>query len=273
MSRCSSRLCSAVSSNGSLGLAILGEWHRLAVFVKSFLRHYTSDAIVIPDEARGHVLSSFPMSVRLANVLDSRKIRLLGELNGLTYGQIRNYRNCGRKTLDELRALVGMICAGKLITPTDIIGIPSSSPAQVGCTFLPEEANKINVSDLPLPRPSKETLAEFMAKVPPVLCRALAVVHSVPGVTSCGSPTRLKTMDELVRDCGGLSRRTIERLVWKPTWDNVNVGVASKFIEGCGVDIFHQSFSHYFIEKCWDRDLPHLSESHRQRLKKVLGLE
>jgi hypothetical protein len=123
-----------------------------------------------------------------------------------------------------------------------------------------------------MPEPSKETLAEFMAQIPPALCHALAVKRSPRVKVGRGRRSKLKTVDEIVA-VSGLSRRTVTRLCWMPSWDRVDIGVASRFIQGCGVDIFHQSFRHYFIEKNWDRDLPHLLESHRQRLKKVLGLE
>jgi hypothetical protein len=124
-----------------------------------------------------------------------------------------------------------------------------------------------------MPQPTRETLLEFMAKLPPPLCRAMAISRADGLKAGRGRHNRLKTIDELLADAQGLSRRTIDRLVWKPDWDGVKIGVASRFIQACGVDIFHKSFRRYFVAKYWDQNLPHLSGTHRDRLKKVLGLE
>ena len=80
-------------------------------------------------------------------------------------------------------------------------------------------------------------------------------------------------MDELARGCDGLSRRTIERLVWREDWEGVDVDVASKFIEGCEVDLFSKAFARWFITTLWDKGLPHMSPNDAKRLRKVLEME
>ena len=65
-----------------------------------------NETIVIPQEARGLLLARFPLSVRLTHVLAARNFRLLGELHGLTYFEFSKIRNCGLKTLEEVRQFV-----------------------------------------------------------------------------------------------------------------------------------------------------------------------
>jgi hypothetical protein len=74
-----------------------------------------NEMIVVPQEARGRLLSSFLVSVRLAHVLQFKNFRLLGELHGLTYYEVSKYRNCGRKTVEELRQLVRNVQLGSTV--------------------------------------------------------------------------------------------------------------------------------------------------------------
>jgi hypothetical protein len=48
-------------------------------------KHEFNEMIVIPQEARGRLLSSFSTSVRLAHVFQFKGFRLVGELHGLRY--------------------------------------------------------------------------------------------------------------------------------------------------------------------------------------------
>jgi hypothetical protein len=66
------------------------------------------DQILIPEEVRAQPLSVFPMSVRLANVLERGGFRQLGNLHGLSFGEFRSFRNCGKKTVNELRGIVSI---------------------------------------------------------------------------------------------------------------------------------------------------------------------
>jgi hypothetical protein len=124
---------------------------------------------------------------------------------------------------------------------------------------------------MPLRPPIPEkTLSEFMACVPPVLCRAMPKRVKGKGVCGRGRLAKIKTIVELVKG-SGLSRRTVQRIVWRGDWDGIRVDVASKFIAGCGVNIFSKQEREYFA-KLFDNEMPHLSRSHFNRLKKVMGL-
>lgn len=67
------------------------------------------ETIFIPLEAHGVPLAMFSVSVRLQHVFEFKHFRLIGDLHGLSFSEIRSYRNCGKKTLDELRELVSTI--------------------------------------------------------------------------------------------------------------------------------------------------------------------
>jgi hypothetical protein len=71
-------------------------------------------SIFIPQNARGWPLTQMPISVRLAGVLDSMGVRLIGDLQGVSFDEVQNIRNCGRLTLAELKALVARVQSGDL---------------------------------------------------------------------------------------------------------------------------------------------------------------
>jgi len=70
------------------------------------------EPIFIPSEERGQLIAAFPLSVRLANVLEAANVRLSGDLHGRSFTQIAGVRNCGKKTIDELREIVRSLQIG-----------------------------------------------------------------------------------------------------------------------------------------------------------------
>jgi len=109
-----------------------------------------NDTIVIPQEARGRLLSSFSTSVRLAHVFQFKKFRLLGELHGLTYYEISKYRNCGRKTVEELRQLVRNVQLGSAASDASVDESQYESPSRSDCLFIPPYAREFSPLDLPI---------------------------------------------------------------------------------------------------------------------------
>ena len=73
---------------------------------------WLADRIFIPVSERGRSLRTLTVSVRLSNVVGQKELHLLGDLHGKTYREIGRYRNCGRKTLEELRSIVRRIQLG-----------------------------------------------------------------------------------------------------------------------------------------------------------------
>src|ERR1035441_2893107 len=67
------------------------------------------ETIFIPLEARGTALDTFPVSARLQHVFGVKRFKLASDLHGLPFSEVVEWRNCGKKTLDELRQLVHAI--------------------------------------------------------------------------------------------------------------------------------------------------------------------
>lgn len=64
------------------------------------------DLIRIPVKRRSLALSRLPVSVRLGHVLESAKIKQLGDLHGARYSDFGHLRRCGHTTVRELERLV-----------------------------------------------------------------------------------------------------------------------------------------------------------------------
>ena len=73
---------------------------------------WLANRIFIPISERGRPLRTLAVSVRLSHVFEYAKLKLLGDLHGKSHLEISGYRNCGRKTLEELRNLVREIQLG-----------------------------------------------------------------------------------------------------------------------------------------------------------------
>jgi hypothetical protein len=67
----------------------------------------------VPLGLRDLKVSRLPISVRLEGVLRQMKVRRLGELHGISVEDIRAIRNCGRKTIQEVEALLARAINGE----------------------------------------------------------------------------------------------------------------------------------------------------------------
>ena len=107
----------------------------------------TEDTIFIPTSERGRSIGTVALSVRLRHVLEIRNIRILGDLNGLNYQDIIKYKNCGRKTVIELRELVRELQAG---TTNFTTGPTAVEPINFSIFVVPISARDFLLSELPL---------------------------------------------------------------------------------------------------------------------------
>ena len=122
----------------------------LQVHKSSPFETQTGEGIFIPQEARGQLLSSFSLSMRLRNIFAFKEFRLLGELHGLTYDEVSKYRNCGQKTLKELRELVYNVQKGvTAASPAVDDSFSHSASARVE-VCIPPYACDFSPSDLPI---------------------------------------------------------------------------------------------------------------------------
>jgi len=76
-----------------------------------------SEPFRIPREAHDLKPSELPLSVRLENVLRAMGIDRLGELQGVSVDQFWKERNCGKRTVEELRRLLERVAAGEFQPP------------------------------------------------------------------------------------------------------------------------------------------------------------
>ena len=109
-----------------------------------------SDQILIPEEVRAQPLSVFPMSVRLAHVLELGGFRQLGDLHGLSFGEFLSFRNCGKKTVNELRGIVSMAQQVQQSPDGRLVSTTNNIPVQCGCFFIAAGAQEMSPFVLPL---------------------------------------------------------------------------------------------------------------------------
>ncbi len=112
-----------------------------------------AQTIFIPEEARDTPLATFPLSVRLRHVFAARGIRLAGQLQGKALADFLAFRNCGRKTVTELQALVGTIQRAPRTSASSgefSAAQETSPPVRARALFVPASAQAINPFDLPL---------------------------------------------------------------------------------------------------------------------------
>lgn len=107
-----------------------------------------ADQIFIPTSERGRPVNTFALSVRLGNALEhAGKIRLVGELHGLSFGDIGKWRNCGRKTVTELRELVRQLQSG---SNEVFLFEQQSRQFNMSLLVVPPKACGLKLAELPL---------------------------------------------------------------------------------------------------------------------------
>jgi hypothetical protein len=151
------------------------------------------ETIFIPLEARGTPLATFPASARLQHVFEYKKLKLASDLHGLAFSEFAKWRNCGWKTVAELRALVRAIQHGHPATMS--VGqtgvLPgTTSPVVAGAFRIPASLHNLSVSDLPLSVRLKGTLQRKRVRR---LGDLQGVgVRDLKAIGNCGSKTILE---------------------------------------------------------------------------------
>ena len=163
------------------------------------------ETIFVPQEARGRSLSSFPLSVRLQHVLRLTNLTLVGDLHGRSFSEVSNYRNCGRKTLNELREFVRRI-QGAHYSPTKSLQaglVPEQEPGPVvaGRFFVPAGVRDLKVSRLPISVRLEGVLRQMQV-------RQLGELHGISvedlrAIRNCGRKTIQEVEALLARAING----------------------------------------------------------------------
>ena len=111
------------------------------------------ETVFIPLEARGTALDTFPVSARLQHVFGFKRFKLASDLHGLPFSEVVEWRNCGKKTLDELRQLVHAIQHEHRATAAaghTVVAQGPTPPVVAGAFWVPANLHSLSVSDLPL---------------------------------------------------------------------------------------------------------------------------
>ncbi len=137
-------------------------------------------------------MSGFVLSVRLAHVLEGGNIRLSGDLHGRIYADIARIRNCGKKTIEELREIVRELQLGN-----GIITAAIEPRANINVLVVPPISHTIRLEELPL-SPKLANLLRFCGY------SKLGDLHGVNTkelmlVKNCGRRSILELIDLLRR--------------------------------------------------------------------------
>jgi hypothetical protein len=88
-----------------------------------------SDFISIPAAAYELSPYALPISARLASILQNKDVQRLRDLNGIGFVDLLKIKNCGRKTLRELRNLLKRVETGEFQPPAESFSPPALADA------------------------------------------------------------------------------------------------------------------------------------------------
>lgn len=110
------------------------------------------------------------------------------------------------------------------------------------------------------------TLLEWMNRVPPWKCRAMAVRKD-----RSRKATVKITIPELVR-LSGIPARSFTKLSYRKDWAGVNIDVASRFAYACGVNVLAKKPESRFIERNFKPGLPYFNKRQRKAFDRAAKL-
>ena len=149
----------------------------------------TVESIFIPQGARGQLISNFPVSVRLQHIFEYKRFRFLGDIQGISYAEFSKFRNCGKKTVAELRELVRTI---QRTQPDAQLGAASQSNS---APFVPLVGDSLfvpaSVRDLKFGLPISVRLEGVMGRKRLIQLGDLhgISVNELKGIGNCGKAT------------------------------------------------------------------------------------
>jgi len=109
------------------------------------------ETVFIPRKARDTLLGFFAVSVRLRHFFEHNGFRSLNDLHGREFSDFPKYRNCGVKTIAEIRDFVHAVRASRAIRAAVPIapGQQSPEPAPNAVLVVPASAREVPLADLP----------------------------------------------------------------------------------------------------------------------------
>jgi hypothetical protein len=178
----------------------------------------SDERIFIPQEARGRPISSLQLSARLRNIFRWKSFCILGDLQGIAYAEFAKFRNCGQKTVTELRELVRMIQRVPPIPHAGNVSQESAEPfaALVGdCLKVPASVRDLNFIDLPV----SVRLSKILAKRKATRLGDLneVTIGELKAIRNCGQTTISEVVNLIEKAAsGGFTSRMDPNVAWSP---------------------------------------------------------
>jgi hypothetical protein len=97
----------------------------------------------IPESVRQLKLDQLPITTRLANVARSIGVRTLGDLNGRSSSELLQYKDCGLRTLGEVRRLLERVISAEF-NEAQIRQLPESTAVVELLTLLEQGIAKLS---------------------------------------------------------------------------------------------------------------------------------
>ncbi len=107
-----------------------------------------SETIYIPRSIREWTVADLEVSIRLWNVLESFGCRTLGDLQGKSYKEIYLAKNCGRKTILELKHLIDEFLSDEDLRELSALATARNAAETL---YIPQEARGLPLAACPMP--------------------------------------------------------------------------------------------------------------------------
>ena len=155
-----------------------------------------SETIFIPQSVREWATADLPVSVRLWNVLQKHGYRTLGDLHGGSYKEISLTKNCGRKTVVELKEFIADHLSDD---DTQELSIFLERKRIAETLYIPQEVRGLPLAAFPIPTRLSNVLRDLDFRLVGDLHGFS--VKSLKGVPNCGSHTvsELQTFIEKIQ--------------------------------------------------------------------------
>jgi DNA-directed RNA polymerase alpha subunit len=165
------------------------------------------EKITVPEEIAKEPITALPLSVRLENVLNALNINFFGEIDGMSYVDFQATRNCGAKTVSELREILESARKGQL---------EFHYPKKIN---VPQEITDLPVKALPLSVRLTNVLESLNIKV-------FGELNEMPfsdfqAIQNCGAKTVSELRELLERVRSGEFSDYVERFKTKKLVDKV----------------------------------------------------
>lgn len=162
-----------------------------------------SETIFIPQSVREWATTDLPVSIRLWNVLQKLGYRTLDDLHGKSYKEICLARNCGRKTVVELKDFIANHLSNdnfqELANFIETKKTTETKKQRAEILYIPQEVRGLPLAAFPMPTRLTNIVRHFGF-------RLVGDLHGFPikklrNIRNCGSHTvlELKTFVEKVQ--------------------------------------------------------------------------